>query len=68
MAQWINIHWSNSNTFVVEKMWNHTPSTTGSYGRQTKNGLIFLKFVIPYDTKFWKEKTLAKWLTAKIGR
>ena len=23
--------------------------------------------LLPYDTKFWREKTLGKWLTAIIG-
>ena len=23
--------------------------------------------MLPYDAKFWREKTLAKWLTAIIG-
>ena len=30
--------------------------------------LISIVFVVPCDTKFWREKTLAKWLTAIIGR
>ena len=28
---------------------------------------FFAQAGLPYNTKFWREKTLAKWLTAIIG-
>ena len=42
-------------TFVVWKIWSHTPSATGSYGRQAgrqtkyRQISIFLKFVLEWN-------------------
>ena len=42
IAQWMNLHqnnsfvnWTQLITFVVYKIWSHTPSASGSYGRQS---------------------------------
>ena len=51
MAHWINLNQfckSDAITFVVWKIWSHTPSASGSYSRQSDKNtgieLIILKF------------------------